>query len=155
LEVVNFFFLLVNVLLNLYFSLFIFRSLIKNSLLFLIVFLELLVLGSEMLVDVDQVVDFLVEDINIGEKVVVLFLTLDEGVLDLENVGQSCGFFDGIESLVNDFHVSLIIVDKFHFFLVVDDQLGQSLLQNASSIVLNSTDFTSFDSAASVESRVS
>jgi hypothetical protein len=108
-----------------------------------------------VLVDVHQVIDLLVEDIHIGQQVVVLFFSLDEGVLDFKNVSQSSCFLDGVEGLIDDLHVSLIVVDKFHFFLVVDNQLGQPLFQNASSVVLDGTYLSSFDPAAFVESRIS
>ena len=103
---------------------------------------------------IDKIVDFLVEYINIGEKVVVLLLSFDEGVLDLQNVGQSGGFLDGVEGLVNDLHISLVVINEFDFFLVVDDKFGESLLEDAGSIVLDGTNFSSFDSAAFVESGI-
>ena len=54
---------------------------------FLVVFFQLFIFSSKMLIDVHQVVDFLIEDIDIGEQVVVLLLSLDESILNLEDIG--------------------------------------------------------------------
>ena len=150
-ELVNFLLFLVDVFLDFDPSLLIFRGIVENFLFFLVVFLELFILGSEVLIDVDQIVDFLVEHIDISEQVVVLLLSFDESVLDLENVGQSCCFFDGGKGLVDNLHVSLVVIDKFHFLLIVDDEFGQSMLQNSSSVILDGIDLSSFDPASSVE----
>ena len=83
-----------------------------------------------------------------------MFFSFDEGVLDLEDVGQAGSFFDGVEGLIDNFHVPLVVVDKFHFFLVVDDQLSQSLLQDGCGVVLDGTDLACFDPAASIESWI-
>lgn len=53
LEIFDFFFLFVDVLLNFDSSFFIFGGIIQYSLFFLVVFFELFVLGSEVLVDID------------------------------------------------------------------------------------------------------
>lgn len=86
LELINLSFLLVNIFLYLDSSLLIFRSLIKNSLLFLIVFFELLILSSEMMININQVVNFLIENINICKKIIILFFSLDKSVLNLQDV---------------------------------------------------------------------
>lgn len=96
----------------------------------------------------------MVEDIDICQEVVVLFLSLDEGVLDLEDVGESRCFFDSSEGFIDDLHVSLVVINQFHFFLVVDDQLGQSMLQNCCSIVLDGIDLSSLDPASSIQLRI-
>lgn len=132
-------------------SLLILRSIIQDLLFLLVVLLELVVLCPEILVDIDQVIDFLVEDIDIGQEVVILFFSLDEGVLDFEDVGQSGCFFDGGKGLIDDLHVSLVVVNQFHFFLVVDDQLGQPMLQHCCGIVLDGIDLSSLDPASSVQ----
>ena len=103
------------------------------------------------MIDVDQIIDFLVEDINVSEQVVVLLLTLDEGVLNLENIGQSGGFFDGGKGLIDNLHISLIVIDKFDFLFIVDNEFGQSMFQDSSSVILDGIDFSSFDPASSVE----
>ena len=154
LELVDLPFLLVDVLLDFNSSLLVFRGLVQNPLLFLVVFLELLVFGPEVVVDINEVIDFLVQDVNIGEEVVVLFFSFDEGVLDLEDVGESSGLFDSVEGLVDNFHISLVVIDQFDFFLVVDDQFGQSLLEDAGSIVLDGTNLAGFDSAAFVQAGI-
>ena len=87
LEFINFSFLLVDIFLDFDSSFFIFRSLVENSLFFLVVFFQLFIFSSKMLIDVHQVVDFLIEDIDIGEQVVVLLLSLDESILNLEDIG--------------------------------------------------------------------
>jgi hypothetical protein len=45
------------------------------------------VLETEGLVSIGEGIDLLVEHIHVSEKVVVLLLAFDEGVLDLLNVG--------------------------------------------------------------------
>ena len=151
LELIHFLLLLIHVLLDLDPSLLVLGSVIQDLLFLLVVLLELVVLGPEVLVDVDEVVDFLVEDINIGQKVIVLFLALDEGVLDLEDVGQASCFFDGGKGFIDHLHVSLVIVNQFHFFLIIDDELGQSMLQHSCSVVLDGVDLSSLDPASSVQ----
>ena len=122
---------------------------------FLVVFFQLFVFSSKMLIDIYQIVDFLVEDIHIGEQVVVLLLSLDESVLNFEDIGETSCLFDGVEGFINYFHVSLIVVNKFYFFFIVDYQLGESLLQDSCCIVLDCTNLSCFDSAPLVESRIS
>lgn len=155
LEFINFSFLLVDIFLDFDSSFFIFRSLVENSLFFLVVFFQLFIFSSKMLIDVDQVVNFLIEDIHIGEQVVVLLLSLDESVLNFEDIGETSCLFDGVEGFINYFHVSLIVVNKFYFFFIVDYQLGESLLQDSCCIVLDCTNLSCFDSAPLVESRIS
>jgi hypothetical protein len=93
----------------------------------------------------------LVEYVDIGEQVIVLFLPFDEGVLYLDNISETCGFFDCVEGLINDFHISLIVINKFHFLLVVHYKFSESLLENSCSIILDSVDFSGFNPASSVE----
>jgi hypothetical protein len=83
LELIDFSFLLVDVLLDLDSPLLIFRRLIQNPLFLLIIFLQLLILSPEVLVDIDKIIDFLVEDIHICQQIIVLFFSFDEGVLNL------------------------------------------------------------------------
>ena len=150
-ELVNFFLFLIDVFLDFDPSLLIFGSVIEDLLFLLIVFLQLFILGSQILIDVDQIIDFLIEHIDISQQVIVLFLTFDESVLDLENICQSCSFFDGGKCLIDDFHISLIVINKFHFLLIVDDEFGQSMLQDSSSVILYGIDLSSFDPASPVE----
>jgi len=39
-----------------------------------------------MLIHINQIVDFLIQHINIGEQIVVLLFSFDESVLDLNNI---------------------------------------------------------------------
>jgi hypothetical protein len=59
-----------------------------------------------------------------------LLLTLDEGVLDFLDVSQTGGFLDGVEGFINYFHVSLVVVDEFDFFLVVEDEFSESVFKD-------------------------
>lgn len=83
-----------------------------------------------------------------------MFLSFDESVLDLEDIGQSSCFFDGGKCLIDDLHVPLIVVNKFHFFLIVDDQLSESVLQHSSGIVLNSINLASLDPTSPIQLRI-
>lgn len=150
-ELVHFLLLLIDVFLDLDASLLILGGVIQDFLFLLVVLLQLFILGTEVLVDIDQVVDLLVQHIDIGEEVVVLFFSLDEGVLNFEDVGQSGGLLDGREGLVDHLHVSLVVVDQFDLLLVVDDQLGQSVLQHCGSIILDGIDLPCLDATASVQ----
>jgi len=96
----------------------------------------------------------LIEYVNIGEQVVVLFLSFDESVLDLDDVSETRSFLYCIEGFIYDFHIPLIVVNKFHFLLIVNYKLSQSLFQNSCSIVLDGTDLSCFYSASSVEFRI-
>jgi hypothetical protein len=80
-----------------------------------------------------------------------LLLSLDEGVLDLEDVGEAGGFLDGGKCLIDHLHVSLIVVDQFHFLFIVDDQFGESVLEDCRSVVLDGVDLSSLNPAAAVE----
>lgn len=153
-ELINLFLLLIHILLDLDPSLLILRSIIQDLLLLLVVLLELIILCSQVLVDVHEVVNFLVEDVDISQEVVVLFLALDEGVLDLEDVGQAGCFLDGSKCFIDDLHVSLVVVDQLHFFLIVDDQLGQPMLKDCGSIVLDGVDLPGLDPASPVQLRI-
>ena len=73
-----------------------------------------------MLVDIDQIVNLLVKNINVGQKIVVLLLTFDECVLNLKNICKSGCFFNSVEGLIDNFHVSLVIINQFDFLFVVD-----------------------------------
>lgn len=92
----------------------------------------------------------MIEDINISEKIVVLLLSFDEGILDLLDASQSCGFFDSVKGLINNFHITLVVINQLNFFFVVEDELGQSIFEDRSCIVLNGLNLSGFDSAASV-----
>jgi hypothetical protein len=100
------------------------RSIVKDSLLLLVVLLKLLVLGSKILIDINKVINLLIQDIHISEQVIVLFLTFDEGVLDFKDVGKARCLFNSGECFVDNFHIPLIVINKFDFFLVVNDQLS-------------------------------
>ena len=103
---------------------------------------------SQCFIDVLQIINLLVEDIHIGEEVVVLFFALDEGVLNFLDVGEPSRFFDGGEGLINNFHVPLIGVNKFDFFLVIDDEFGQSLAKEGGSVILDGGNLSCFDATA-------
>jgi len=154
LEVFYFLFLVIDIFLNLDFSLLIFRSFIKYSLFFLIIFLELLILSSELLIDINKIVDFLVQYINVSQQVIVLLFSFDKSVLNLNNICKSSCFFYRIKGFINNLHVSLIVINELDFFFVVDNQFSQPLLQNCSSIILYCIDFSSFDSASSIQLRI-
>ncbi len=130
LELLHLLLLRVNVLLNLDLPLFFVRSPAQNLLFFLIFLFKGLIFEPECLIVVNEGINFLVENIDISEQVVVLFLTLNKSVLDLLDVSQASGLLDCVERLVNYLHVALVVVDKFHFFLVVQDQFGQPVLQH-------------------------
>lgn len=151
LELLDFSLLLLDILLNFDFPLLILRGLVEDPLFLLVVPPQLLVLGPEVLVDIHQVVDLLVEHVHVGEEVVVLLLALDEGVLDLLDIGQSGGLLDGVEGLVDDLHVPLVVVDELHLLLVVHDEFGEPLFEHCGSVVLDGVDFPSLDPAASVQ----
>ena len=116
----------------------------------LILFFQGFVFQSQGFIIVDESIDFLIEDVNVSEEIVVLLLSFDEGILDLLDVGQSSGFFDGVEGLIDHFHVTLVVVNQFDFFLVVEDKFGESVFEDRSCIVLNGLNLSGFDSAASV-----
>ena len=78
----------------------------------------------------------MIENIHIGEKIVVLFLALDEGALDFFDVGETCGFLDGVEGFVNNLHVPLIVINEFNFLFIIYNKFSESLLQDGGSIVL-------------------
>ena len=59
-----------------------------------------------------------------------MLFAFDESVLNFLNVSQASSFLDGIEGLIDNFHVSLIVVNQLDFFLVVKDELGQSVLKD-------------------------
>jgi hypothetical protein len=63
----------------------------------------------------------LIEDIDVCKKIIVLLLALNESVLDFQDICESCGFFDGCKGLVNNLHISLIVIDEFHLLLIVND----------------------------------
>lgn len=120
----HFLLFLVHVFLYLDSAFFVLWGLVEDALLFKVVLLELFVLGTEMLIDVDQVVDLLIEDINIGQEIIVLFLALDESVLNFLNVSESSRFFDCVKSLVDDLHIPLIVVNQLNLFLIIDDEFS-------------------------------
>lgn len=73
-----------------------------------------------MLIDIHQVIDFLVEHVHVGQEIVVLLFSLYKRVLDLLYIREACGLFDGIEGLIDDLHISLIIINELNLFLIVD-----------------------------------
>ena len=92
-------------------------------------------------VAIDDGVDFLVEDVDAVDEVVVLLFAFDEGFLDFLDFGQSGGLIDRVESFVDDLHVALVAVEEFDFFLVVEDQFAQSLLEDGGGVFLDGSDF--------------
>lgn len=103
------------------------------------------------MIDIDQIVDFLVEYVYIGKQIVVLFLTFNESILDLNDVSETCGFLYCTKGFIDDFHVSLVIINKFDFFFVIYYKLSKSLFQNSSRIVLDGINFSCFNSASFIE----
>ena len=154
LELIDFFFLNIKVILNLFSLLLIIRSASQESLLLWVFNLQTVILESQSFIRIGDSVDLLVKDIDVCEEIVVLFLSLDESVLDFFYIGESSCFFDCVEGLVDNFHVPLIIVDQLDFFFVVDDELGQPLLQDSGSVVLNCWNLSCLDSTVFVEFRV-
>ena len=126
-EFINLFLLLVNVFLNFNSSFFILWSFIQNSLLLLIVFFKLIILSAKILIDINKVINLLIEHINIGEKIIILLFSLNECILDLLNICETCCLFDSIESFINNLHVSLIVIDEFNFFLIIYNKFSQSI----------------------------
>lgn len=150
-EILNFLFLLSRVIADLILPPFVLRSLVQNALFLKIILLELLVFGPQIVVNINAIVDLLVEDINIGEQIIVLLFSLDKSVLDLDNIGQPSGFFDSIKGLINNLHISLITINQLDFLLVIEYEFGQPLLEGSCRVVLHSTCLPDFDPAPSVE----
>jgi hypothetical protein len=117
----------------------------------LVIFLQLLVFGSKLMIDIYQIVDLLVEHINISQQVIILFLTFDESILNLNDISEACCLLDCVKSLVNNFHISLIVVYEFDFLLIIDYKFSESLLQNCCCIILYSTDLSCFNFTSFVE----
>ncbi len=153
-EFINLFLLLVDIFLNFDSSFFILWSFIQYSLLLLIVFLKLVILGAKILIDIHKVINLLIENINIGKKIVILLFSLDECVLDLLNISETCCLFDSIESFIDNFHISLIVINKFNFFLIIYNKLSQTIFKYCRSIILDNINLSSFDSATSIEFRI-
>jgi hypothetical protein len=93
----------------------------------LIVFFELVILSSEILINIHKVINLLIKYINISEKVIILFFSLDKCVLNLLNICEACCLFYCIESLIDNLHISLVIIDKFHFFLIIDNKFSKAI----------------------------
>ena len=68
-----------------------------------------------------QKVNFLIDDIQIGQQPAVLLLRLYEGSLNLINVSQTCCLFYCVEGLVNNRHVALVHVDDSNLLFVVEN----------------------------------
>lgn len=151
LEFFNFSLLFTSVLMYFILPSLIFRSLVQNPLFLKVIFPELLISEFKLLVDIDAVVDLLVQDVNIGEQIVVLLFSLDKRVLDLNDIGQSSGFFDSIKGLINNLHISLITINEFDFLFVVNDVFGQPLSQHGCSVVLYRIYLSCFYSASSIK----
>lgn len=154
LELINLLLFLIHVLLDLDPSLLILRGIIEDLLLLFIILLELLILSPQVLVYINKVIDFLVENVHVGEQIVVLLFSLDESILDLQDISQTGSFLDRSEGFVNDLHVSLVVINQFHFLFVVNNKLGQSMLEYGSRIVLDGIDFSSLDPAAPIQLRI-
>ena len=86
----------------------------------MISYLHALVFLAEVEVHVLQVVDLLVEDVHVSQQTIVLLLPLDEYVLDLLDIGQAGCLLNGIERLVNNLHIPLVVVNKSHFLFIVN-----------------------------------
>ena len=121
LEIINFFFLHIDILLDfLPFFLIVWGS-CQESLLFSVLYFQIFIFQAQSFICVCDGINFLVQDIYISQEVVILFLSLNKSILDFFNVCQPCCLFDCVECLIDNFHVSLIIVNEFHLLFVVNN----------------------------------
>ncbi len=107
-----------------------------------------------MLIHIYQIVDFLVEHVYVGKQIVVLFFTFNESILYLNDISKTCGFFYCVKGFIDDFHISLVIINQFHFLFVIYYKFSQSLFQDGSCIILDCVDLSCLNSASSVEFRI-
>jgi hypothetical protein len=77
-----------------------------------------------------ELIELCIEHINVILKTVVLLFSFDESCNDFLNVGDSGGLLDLVESILNDFNVSQVLVHELSLFFVGLDNLIQSSLSN-------------------------
>lgn len=117
----------------------------------MIVFFKLVILSTKILIDINKIIDLLIKYINIGKKVIILLFSFNKCILDLLNIGETCSLFNSIESFIDNFHISLIVIDKLNFFFIIDNKFSQTTFKYCRSIILNNINLSSFDSATSIE----
>lgn len=117
----------------------------------MIVFFKLVILSTKILIDINKIIDLLIKYINIGKKVIILLFSFNKCILDLLNISETCSLFNSIESFIDNFHISLIVIDKLNFFFIIDNKFSQTTFKYCRSIILNNINLSSFDSATSIE----
>ena len=117
----------------------------------MIVFFKLVILSTKILIDINKIIDLLIKYINIGKKVIILLFSFNKCILDLLNISETCCLFNSIESFIDNFHISLIVIDKLNFFFIIDNKFSQTIFKYCRSIILNNINLSSFDSATSIE----
>lgn len=117
----------------------------------MIVFFKLVILSTKILIDINKIIDLLIKYINIGKKVIILLFSFNKCILDLLNISETCSLFNSIESFIDNFHISLIVINKLNFFFIIDNKFSQTIFKYCRSIILNNINLSSFDSATSIE----
>jgi len=117
----------------------------------LIVFFKLVILSTKILIYINKIIDLLIKYINIGKKVIILLFSFNKCILDLLNIGETCSLFNSIKSFIDNFHISLIVINKFNLFFIIDNKFSQTIFKYCRSIILNNINLSSFDSATSIE----
>ena len=117
----------------------------------MIVFFKLVILSTKILIDINKIIDLLIKYINIGKKVIILLFSFNKCILDLLNISETCSLFNSIESFIDNFHISLIVINKLNFFFIIDNKFSQTTFKYCRSIILNNINLSSFDSATSIE----
>ena len=80
--------------------------------------LDLLNLVVDVLGALLELIELSVEHVNVVLKTIVLLLSLDEGRHDLLNIGDTGGLLDLVESILDDLHISEILVHELPLLLV-------------------------------------
>lgn len=83
-----------------------------------------------------------------------MLFALDEGVLDLLDIGEPSCLLDGIKRLVNHLHIPLIVVNQFNLLLIIQYQLRQPILQHRRRVILNRHHLSRFNSTSSIQFRI-
>lgn len=117
----------------------------------MIVFFKLVILSTKILIYINKIIDLLIKYINIGKKVIILLFSFNKCILDLLNIGETCSLFNSIKSFIDNFHISLIVINKFNLFFIIDNKFSQTIFKYCRSIILNNINLSSFDSATSIE----
>lgn len=117
----------------------------------MIVFFKLVILSTKILIYINKIINLLIKYINIGKKVIILLFSFNKCILDLLNIGETCSLFNSIKSFIDNFHISLIVINKFNLFFIIDNKFSQTIFKYCRSIILNNINLSSFDSATSIE----